>query len=165
MYFHSAAHSAQVYLSRPDDPSLRAEAYALLQRYREQEESGIETIYTKDEVAQRYRLTGPFSFVVEARDGFSFANKLTGPLITETDNSDYKYSVATHGHEPEKGPKPAMILTGPGIRPNARLSQARIVDEAPTIAALLGVSLGRPDGSVLSELLLDPTFPQEGAGI
>lgn len=154
MYFHSAAHSAQVYLSHPDDPALRAEAHALLQRYRDQEESGIETIYTREEVEAHYRLTGAFSFVVEARDGYSFANALTGPLITATDNSDYKYSVATHGHQPEKGPKPAMILTGPGIRPNAHIDGAEIVDEAPTLAALLGVSLGRPDGRVLTQLLL-----------
>ena len=62
---------------------------------------------TREELAQHHHLTGAFSFVVEARDGYSFANKLTGPLITPTDNSDYKYSVATHGHLPAKGPKPA----------------------------------------------------------
>lgn len=156
IYFHSAAHSAQVYLSRPDDPALVAKAHALLLEYQRQEDSGIEAVLTRDELAQHHHLTGAFSFVVEARDGYSFANKLTGPLITPTDNSDYKYSVATHGHLPAKGPKPAMILTGPGIRPGVHIDGADIVDEAPTLAALLGVSLGRPDGKVLSQLLLEP---------
>ena len=37
MYFHSAAHSAQVYLSRPDDPALVAKAHTLLLEYQRQE--------------------------------------------------------------------------------------------------------------------------------
>ena len=75
-------------------------------------------------------------------------------MVGEADNSNYKYSVATHGHDPRKGPKPAMILKGPGIMPNARLDSAAIVDEAPTLAALLGVDLGHPDGQVMPGILI-----------
>ena len=62
--------------------------------------------------------------------------------------------MATHGHDPRKGPKPAMILKGPGIVPGARLDGADIVDEAPTLAAFLGVSLGKPDGHVMPGILI-----------
>lgn len=151
--FQSAAHSAHVYLSDPEDPSLVREVYGLLRAYQDGGEAGIAHIFTREEVRQRCHLDGAFSFVVEGMDGCSFCNRATGCLVAGTDNTDYKYSVATHGHLPEKGPKPAMILNGPGIRPNARVSGINIVDEAPTLAALLGVSLGDPDGKVIPALL------------
>lgn len=151
--FHSAAHSAQVYLSEPDNPMLVQYVAELLRSYRDSGEAGISRIFTREEVNELYHLNGDFSFVVEGEDDCSFSNKVTGPLVTCADNSDYKYSVATHGHLPEKGPKPAMVLKGPGIRPNARLDGVHIVDEAPTLAALLGIDLGRPDGKPLWDVL------------
>ncbi len=153
--FQSAAHSAHVYLSDPEDPVLVKEVHDLLRSYQDSGEAGIGHIFTRDEVRQRYHLDGGFSFVVESADGCSFCNRSTGCLVTETDNSDYKYSVATHGHLPENGPKPAMILSGPGICPNVRVNGVNIVDEAPTLAALLGISLGQPDGAVISEVLAE----------
>lgn len=153
--FHSAAHSAQVYLSEPDNPALVKHVHQLLESYRQSGEAGIARVFTREEAKRLYHLEGDFSFVVEGEDDCSFSNKLAGTLISCADNSDYKYSVATHGHVPEKGPKPAMTLKGPGIRPNVQLSSIPIVDQAPTLAALLGVDLGNPDGKVLQELLSD----------
>lgn len=151
--FHSAAHSAQVYLSDPGDEGLKREVYDLLCSYRDSGEAGIAQVFTKEEARERYRLEGDFSFVVEGEEDCSFANRVSGPLVVQADNSDYKYSVATHGHLPENGPKPAMILSGPGIRAGARVDGVSIVDEAPTLAALLGVSLGEPDGRPIWEVL------------
>ena len=90
---------------------------------------------------------------MEGEADCSFANRVSGAAVVQADNSDYKYSVATHGHLPETGPKPAMILSGPGIRAGARVDGVSIVDEAPTLAALLGISLGEPDGKPFREVL------------
>ncbi len=152
-FFSSAAHSTQIYLRDPQDKELERRVLGLLRRYKDEEKIGIETIYTRDEVRKKYHLDGEFSFVLEGADGISFSNKLAGPLYYDADNSDYKYSVATHGHEPEKGPKPAFILHGPGIKQGVVIDRCDIVDEAPTLAALLGVELRNPDGKVLTELL------------
>ena len=46
-----------------------------------------------------------------------------------------------------------MVLSGPGIRAGARADGVSIVDEAPTLAALLGISLGDPDGKPIREVL------------
>lgn len=151
-YAHSCAHSAQVYVSDPGDEALVQKVYDTLKKYQD-ESYGIAHIFTREQVAKRYRVDGPFSFMLEGGDGTSFSNSPLSNVITRADNSDYKYSVATHGHMPEDGPKPAMILNGPGIRKGAALQGIDIVDEAPTLAALLGVSLGSPDGHARSELL------------
>ena len=151
--FHSAAHSAQVYLSDPGDEALKKEVYGLLCSYRDSGEAGIAQIFTKEEAKERYHLEGDFSFVVEGEADCSFANRVSGAAVVQADNSDYKYSIATHGHLPETGPKPAMVLSGPGIRAGARVDGVSIVDEAPTLATLLGISLGEPDGKPIREVL------------
>ncbi len=153
--FMSSAHSAQVFLSEPDNDELKERVYRLLCAYRDSGEAGIAKVFTKEEAKEQYHLDGPFSFVVEGEADCSFSNNVTGELSFRTDNSDYKYSVATHGHLPETGPKPAMVLNGPGIRKNARLDGMPIVDEAPTLAALLGINIGKPDGRAWTELLLE----------
>ena len=154
--FHSAAHSAFVYLRDPSDAALVERVRRQLLRYQTEEPVGFSEILTADEVERRYRNSGAFSFMVEGEDGYSFTSKTEGELVcSKADNSNYKYASATHGHMPEKGPKPAFILSGPGVRRDARMSGCHIVDEAPTIARLLGFDMPHADGRVLHELLED----------
>ncbi len=154
VFVNSAAHSAHVYLKDPGDSDLRARVAALLRRWQDEGELGIETIFTNEEV-KAHRLTGDFAFVLEGADGYAYSNNLTGPLVFSADNSDYKYSVATHGHLPEKGPQPTFMLVGPGVKPGVELECCDIVDEAPTLAALLGLEMKGVDGKVLHQLLAD----------
>ena len=151
MIFKSAAHSLQVYVR---DPALTRQAGELLARYAAQEDVGFERIRSAEETEREMHVKGDFVFSIEGADGYAFSNAMTGDLVGQADNSNYKSSVATHGHDPRKGPKPAMILKGPGIVPGARLDGAEIIDEAPTLAALLGVSLGNPDGHVMPGILI-----------
>ena len=136
------------------NPSQAARTAKLLARYAAEEDVGFERIRNAEETEREMRVKGDFVFSIEGADGYAYSNALTGELVGKADNSNYKYSVATHGHDPRKGPKPAMILKGPGIVPGARLDGADIIDEAPTLAALLGVSLGRPDGHVMPGILI-----------
>jgi len=149
--FKSAAHSLQVYVK---DESLIEKTGELLRKYAETEDMGFEVIRDAEQTEKEMHVKGGFCYSIEGADGYAYANSFTGELIRKADNSDYKYSVATHGHDPRKGPKPAMILKGPGIVPDARVDGVDIVDEAPTLAALLGVDLGKPDGKVIKEILL-----------
>ena len=128
----------------------------LLRRYQDEEPVGFGEILTADEVKARYHNAGDFSFMIEGADGYSFTSKTAAELVvSKADNSNYKYACSTHGHMPEKGPKPAFILSGPGVKKGARLSGCNIVDEAPTIAKLLGFDMPSADGKPLCELLED----------
>src|SRR6185503_3103171 len=64
--------------------------------------------------------------------------------------------VAPGGHggiEPEVSHVP-LILVGAGIVPGAHANDARLIDVAPTIAALLGIPApGHAEGRTLTELL------------
>ena len=54
---------------------------------------------------------------------------------------------------PEKGPQPPLIAMGPSFRKNTVIPHASILDEAPTIARVLGFSLPEAEGRALEELL------------
>ena len=153
-FVHSAAHSAFVYLKDKSDKALENRVFDILKKYQSEENVGFGEILTSDDVSTRYRNKGEFSFMIEGAPGYSFTSKTSGDLVSsKTDNSNYKYAQATHGHMPETGPKPAFLISGPGAKLGAEISGINIVDEAPTIARLLGFEMDGVDGRVVEELL------------
>ena len=97
-------------------------------------------------------LGGDFAFVVETDNYTTFANDWVRPLIRPLDNRNYRFGRATHGHLPHKGPQPTLVAFGPHMKPGVVLSNAQLVDEAPTIAHALGLVMGNTDGRCLTEL-------------
>ena len=109
---------------------------------------------TEEEAEKKEHLAGPFSFIAESDGYTSFADAWTGPVCGSLDSSsDYRTGHATHGHLPDRGPQPPLFLFGPGIREKAVLDRRPIVDEAPTFASILGISLPHADGTCMDELL------------
>ena len=58
-----------------------------------------------------------------------------------------------HGHTPERGPQPVFLAHGPAFKEGAYLKNAKLVDVAPTLAAVLGQTLPEADGRCMTELL------------
>ena len=148
VYAHACALSAQIYIQNRDQALCR-KIRALLEENREQ--LGIERVFTAREAADRYRLWGEFDLVAETDGITAFSSDYTLPLETATDDADYRYSRATHGHLPEKGPQPTFFLRNP-YGEQVVLERGRIVDQAPTLARLLGFSLSGCDGTPICEL-------------
>lgn len=146
----SAGMSAFVYLKDPQD---EARVHAVLSEMAQDGLYGFERVFTAAEARQQEGLYGDFSFVLETDGYTSFSNAFTRPYVRPVDCSDYKFGRATHGYHPDKGPQPTLLARGPHIRAGARLDRRPIVDEAPTYARILGVSLPDADGTALTELL------------
>ena len=137
-------------LSDPDDQALCEEVGEFLRNaYKNHNECGIEQVYTRAEVEERYHLSGDFAYMVENVAGVGFSPAWKGPMVSPLPRP----MGASHGYLPEKGPWPIFIAAGPSFRPGARISMAHLVDEAPTLARVLGDSLPGADGRVLEELL------------
>ena len=143
MYAQSCAFSAHIHLGPAMD---RNEAAAILKQTYPQE---IEKVWTAEEALTQWHMKGDFEFVVEAATSVSFGKNLTGDLIESVDNSDYKFSVATHGHLPTKGDQPPFILSGPDIKMGVQIQGAKLVDEAPTIMKIYGIVMEDIDGHPL----------------
>lgn len=152
-YVHSTALSAQVYIKDRDDRELYLQTYEFLNQLCEEKRYGITKVLTKEEAEQRDHLSGDFSFVLDSDGHTSFSEECYGPLIQERDDSDYRFSAATHGHYPDLGPQPVFFGFGPAIKSGVYLEKADLVDEAPTFARILGLSLPEADGRVLHEIL------------
>lgn len=87
--------------------------------------------------------------VLLAAPGYSFAGTLTLPPVGDAGGLK-----GTHGHDPTPPYMHAtFIAAGAGIRRGVTLEVIRNVDVAPTMAALLGLSLASVDGRVLTEIL------------
>jgi predicted AlkP superfamily pyrophosphatase or phosphodiesterase len=62
--------------------------------------------------------------------------------------------VGHHGFPAEDPEMDAFLVAwGRGIRPGASIERARLVDVAPTVAALLGLKMENTEGRVLEEIL------------
>lgn len=139
----SCALSAQVFIRPGVAPEL---IYRDLLAMQKQYPQYIANVLTKGELKERYHLDGEFSFMLEGADGVTFGKEANLGIVEEIANSDYKYSVSTHGHMPEKGDKPPFILTGPDVIGNQVIHGGDLVQEAPTILRLLGINYRRMDG-------------------
>lgn len=144
--------SSLVYLKNPDDAEAVAKTRKVLDTLMRSETAGIGEIFTEKEAREKHHLGGNFSFVVETDGYTTFANEWTRPLVKQLDNRNYRFGRATHGHLPEKGPQPTLIAFGPHIQPGVHLTNANLVDEAPTFAHALGLTMENTDGHALTEL-------------
>jgi len=150
-YAQANGFSTTVHLVDNTNQKLYDQVYAYLQQLQESGKYGIRKVYTKDELLEQYGQTGPYSFMVEAEDGYGFANSWTAehPVVPLA-NGGIR---GTHGHTPERGPQPVFLAHGPDFQEGAKLANAKLVDIAPTLAAVLGQTLADADGRVMTELL------------
>jgi len=153
-YAKSCGLSAHIFLKDPFDKSMEAKVYSLLKEWQKKPEYGIGEIFFREEVNEKYHLNGDFSFVIETDGCTSFGNHVDGEEVSATRNDDYKFGRATHGYLPFKGPQPTFIAKGPDFRRGVVIPNANTVDEAPTLAKLLGFEMKNVDGRVLNELLI-----------
>ncbi len=145
--------SGTIYLRDPHDRRLWQEVYSYLRQLAADGVWGFQDVFTAEEVRQRYGTYGSFSFMVESDGYTAFGDGWTEPLLSPIDFSDYRLGRAAHGYQPEKGPQPVFLGRGPAFRPGAILPSAQIIDEAPTLAAILGQEMPQAEGRCLRELL------------
>lgn len=152
-YCNSTSLSCQVVMKDPNDTDTRAKLERVLYDLRNDLSSGVESVFTKVECEREMHLTGNFEYVLEGRNATSFGNAWTGPKMVTPDNSDYKFSVASHGHMPHKGPQPVFIIAGPDVKERAVIQRRTIMDEAPTFAAMLHFDMPQATGHAMLDIL------------
>ena len=146
---HSTSFSGHVYVKDMD----AGEAKKVLEDLMEEYPEYIERVMTKEEVREIYHLDGPFSLVLEARSHVVFGQSISGSLVDMPEPGNYKFSLSSHGFSPEKSFCPPFIISGPDAS-GVTIPWARLVDEAPTIAAVLGFKMPEgTDGHVLSAMI------------
>ncbi len=126
-------HSAQIYV----DGISEKEAEEYLSAKTKDNTSGIEWVFTKEELRKRYGTFGAFSFMVESDDHTQFSNATDCDVEMRLTVDDH-HGYSTHGHMPEKFPKPIFMAAGPGIG-HGTINEASMLQEAPTFLKILGI--------------------------
>ena len=92
---------------------------------------------------------------VEELDKIDAVTKAHIALDATNNPKNKEKLLAEFGHIPSKGEQPCLILSGPGVLEGKEISVAKVVDIAPTCAAILGFEMPEADGRVLREILVD----------
>ncbi len=108
---------------------------------------GLARLYSQTEA----RASGGFpdAFLVgEAADDFMIGSASLGAFVTPAT------SKGMHGYHPSRPDQlAALLLSGQGISAGSKHDAARLIDVAPTVAHLLGVSMPSARGTVLTRAL------------
>ena len=145
--------SAYIYLRDRADEQTKREVYDYLKALAADGVWGFNEVYTADEIREKYGTYGDFDFVLNTDGYSSFSESASEPPVGKYDFSDYRSGKATHGYFPEDGAQPVFVAVGPSFKPGAYIEQAEIIDEAPTIAHIMGDGLPEAEGKCLFELL------------
>ncbi|WML39416.1 ectonucleotide pyrophosphatase/phosphodiesterase [Neobacillus sp. OS1-2] len=155
-YCKSCDGSAYIYINDKQDSATIQEVKQLLDSLLDDPTSGIEQVLTGEQAAAK-GADGSCAFMLEAKRGYYFLEDMEGEYIQsfsrEDAASNKKYTLACHGYSPEKEQYGTIFMAaGKGIN-QITLPSIRLIDEGPTFARLLGVSLGNTDGRVIEEML------------
>lgn len=152
-YAQSNGMSATIHLRDHNNLTLRQRVYEYLKQLAAEGVWGFKQVYTVDEVRERYGTYGAFSYMVETDGDTAFSDDWLEPVESPVVLTDYRLGYATHGYEPEKGPQPVFMGRGPAFKEGAMIAKASVVDEAPTLAKILGQEMPQAEGRCLGELL------------
>jgi predicted AlkP superfamily pyrophosphatase or phosphodiesterase len=135
--------SAYIYVKDPNDDATRTALHNIFDPLAGAEGSGIRRIANHDEIVAMGGDSNAF-LALEASDGSSFAFGYLGELKSPSSRG------GTHGYFPDRPQmRASMIFYGSAIG-TGKIDHARLIDVAPTVAALLNLKLDKIDGSSLS---------------
>lgn len=148
-YIQSAGGAAYLHIKNGDKEA-EISAVAALKNAMMDEGYGIERIYSRNEL-DNLHVDKAVKYMVEARGGYSFDDKLGEQAIVDLKEKKIKH--ATHGYSPDKeNYKCNFIVSGVKIKKDYQLGEIQMVDIAPTMAEILGVELKNCDGRALDEI-------------
>lgn len=115
----------------------------------------IETFYNRNEAVALGADPECFA-LIEASEGYYFESDIERPIMEDTNKHipGVKLLKASHGYSPKKEKYTTMFMAkGPKIRAGETLASGRLVDEGPTMLAMLDLAFKTPvEGKVLGQI-------------
>lgn len=132
---------SEIRLKDPEDDEAREKLDAVVRALASDPESGILEVADKEQAKRR----GGFplaEYVLVAKKGYEIRDDVSGPYCTEM-----LHQKAQHGYSEEyEEMRASFMLTGAGVVPGSDLGALNLIDVAPTLAAIMGVSLPQAEG-------------------
>ncbi len=141
--------SCAIMLADPKDKATADKVAAIFEAVAAQSSGPLNRVVMPEQLTKLGAVPGA-ALMLEAAPGYSFGGALVGPAIHAGD----KDKKATHGYLPTRAEmRASLIIYGAGARVGARLALARMIDIAPTGAALLGLRFSNIEGALIKELV------------
>jgi predicted AlkP superfamily pyrophosphatase or phosphodiesterase len=116
----------------------------------------LEDIYTTSK-AKEMGADTDCALMLEAKKGYYFLDELNEEVIKKFELNDVGRSgvtKSTHGYSPHKPNYTTVFMaSGKGIVKGKVIDEMNLIDEAPTMAKLLGIEMRDVDGRVIKEFL------------
>ena len=153
-FAHTGALSCFIELADPDDENLYKEVRDYLESLKDDPKIKLAYVLDREEMKERYHLDGPYDFVIESANPISFSDKLdVSGIWASVEPGSHVLGKATHGSCPERKENTLFIAAGPDVRPGVVYETRSMVDEAVTMAAMIGLEMKDTDGKIMEEML------------
>ena len=156
-YCHSASMSAWIQVRDPEDAELMDRVYKILKEIKDDPQYNIGYLFTKEEASEKYGLEFPkIDFVIEGKEPMSFDSTLSGKdLFEEYLKPGWHHSLASHGYLSFRDQTTTFIACGPSVKKGVVIERSSMVNEASTMAKMVGYDFDGTDGSAWNEMLQD----------
>jgi predicted AlkP superfamily pyrophosphatase or phosphodiesterase len=152
VYAKSCDGSAYIYIKDDFNKNISSKVYNILKALSIDKAIGIKKIYRNDEIIN---LGGDpkAAFMVEAKNGFIFTDKFNDNIVTPSTPKDGK-SNGNHGYHPDN-PNIHTLFIGCGnkFKEDFCIDNMNLVDIAPTLSKVLGITFPTCDGNVIDNIL------------
>ena len=154
-YCHSASMSAWIELKRKDDEDLKKRVYDFLLSCKEKPELNIGYVFTKEEAEEQFGLVDEhIDFVIDGKETMNFDSTLAGKdLFEEYLKPGWSHTVASHGYLPFMNETTTFIACGKNIKQGVVVERGSMLNEASTMAAMLGMEMNDTEGTPWFEIL------------
>ena len=149
--------SAWIQVRDSKDAELMDRVYKILKEIKDDPQYNIGYLFTKEEASEKYGLEFPkIDFVIEGKEPMSFDSTLSGKdLFEEYLKPGWHHSLASHGYLSFKDQTTTFIACGPSVKKGVVIERSSMVNEASTMAKMVGYDFDGTDGSAWSEMLQD----------
>lgn len=130
---------------------IKNKVFSILKKIKSKYPNIIDKLYTRKDL-DRLMASKEADFALNAKSGFRFCDDFDGDIIIDTVKpGDYWGTyIGMHGFSPENTEmNSCYIISGPGIKKNTFISGVKIVDVAPTLAAIMGIKMKSAEGKYL----------------
>lgn len=152
---HSSGFTAYVELADPGDAAMREKVRAFLESLRDDPCVKLDYVLDRKEAKERFHVDGPFDFIIETTLPISMSERLDCDCLWGSELHDgRRFTGGDHGGGPTLEEVTAFLAAGPDVRAGAVVERRPMVDEAPTLARMLGFELNDVDGAAIEEVLI-----------
>ena len=151
---HSTGLAAYVELSNPQDMEMKEKVRAYLESLKDDPRVKLAYVMDREEAKRVYHVDGPFDFIVESTLPVSFGERFDCESVYGSQiPGNHKVGAATHGGRPSRQEVTTFMAAGPAVKPGVVIESRSMVDEAPTMARMLGFTMPDTDGTAIEEML------------